>query len=144
MIGPHFEPYASELFSNKNFIKYKSHIKIWGSRKDAFKLIYSADLFLFPTRAEAFPRVILECMVLKTPIISTNVDGITEMIENNTSGLLFCPSKKNELINALNKMINNKHLSLKLTKNASERYWNLFTRKKQINNFRLFFKKISN
>ena len=44
----------------KNFIKILFFL---GKRKDVANLISISDLFLFSTRAEALPRVILETMV---------------------------------------------------------------------------------
>ena len=143
LVGSHFQPFTQELLSNENYTKFKSNIKIWGSRKDAYKLIYAGNLFLFPTRAEAFPRVILESMVLKTPILSSNVDGISEMIINNESGVLFSPDNHIELINGLNKIIKNKTILEKIINNASKTYWKKFSRNNQINNYKLFFQNLS-
>ena len=143
LVGPHIQPFASKLLNNKNFIKYKNHIKVWGKRKDIYKLIHASDLFLFPTRAEAFPRVILEAMSLKTPIVASEVDGISEMLEDNISGMLFQHNDYDKIINDLSLIYNDANLKNKLIKNAYNKYWNTFSRKQQIKRYSKFFEKIN-
>ena len=142
LIGPYTQPYTSEILNNKNYINNRNNIKLWGSRKDVHKLIYVADLFLFPSRAEAFPRAVLESMALKTPIVSSNVDGISEMLENNTSALLFAHPNYDKIIDDISLIYTNKELSSNLTENASKNYWNKFSRKQQINRFSVYLKNI--
>ena len=142
LVGPKTQPFTSKLLKHKNYNKYKKHIKIWGKRKDIYPLIYASDIFLFPTRAEAFPRVILEAMSLKIPIVSSNVDGISEMLENNISGLLFKHNDYNKIITSISLIYNNKKIKNKLIENAYNKYWSDFSREKQINRYSKFLKKL--
>jgi glycosyltransferase involved in cell wall biosynthesis len=55
----------------------------------AIPFICAADLMLFPSRAEALPRAVLEAMAAGTPVIASSVDGVPELIEHGRTGLLF-------------------------------------------------------
>lgn len=51
----------------------------------------AADLFLFATRADNYPLVILETLACGTPAISTKVGGIPEQIIDGKNGVLVPP-----------------------------------------------------
>lgn len=48
-----------------------------------------ADVFLFPTKREAFGLVALESAACGTPVIAHNVGGVPEIIENHITGFLI-------------------------------------------------------
>jgi O-antigen biosynthesis protein len=48
-----------------------------------------ADVFVCTSFEESFPRVLLESASFKIPIISTNVNGIPEMLQNNDEAYLI-------------------------------------------------------
>ena len=50
--------------------------------EDVRKKIKESDIFVFPTKAEGLPRVILEAMAEGLPVISTPVCGIPEILPN--------------------------------------------------------------
>ena len=66
-------------------VKYKKLV----SPFMALKRIASADIIVLPSRTEALPRVILEGMAFKKPIIASDVGGVSELIENNIQGLVL-------------------------------------------------------
>ena len=48
-----------------------------------------ADVLILPSYSEGRPNVILEGMAAGIPIIASDIDGVRELIENGTRGLLF-------------------------------------------------------
>ena len=56
--------------------------------KELFTL---ADLFILPSRYDAFPKVIIEAGAYKIPCVSTRVCGIPEIISNGVNGFLVDP-----------------------------------------------------
>lgn len=49
----------------------------------------ASDVFVFPTKREAFGLVALESSACGTPVISHNVGGVPEIVENNSTGYLI-------------------------------------------------------
>ena len=64
-----------------------------------------ADIFVLTSNYENAPVVIAESVVKGVPVISTRVGGIHEMIYEK-SGILIKPNREDELIAALEKMLN--------------------------------------
>jgi len=62
--------------------------KLLDTQKNPYAYIAKSDYFILPSRSESYPLIIGEAMGLGIPIISTNVGGIPEMIENGVDGLL--------------------------------------------------------
>ena len=50
-----------------------------------------ADLFVCTIYEESFPRVVLEAMAFRTPIVSTDVHGIAEMVRQRAEAYLVKP-----------------------------------------------------
>lgn len=51
----------------------------------------AADLFLFPTRADAFGLVVQEAIACGTPIVAFNVGGVTDLVHPGVTGYLASP-----------------------------------------------------
>lgn len=51
-------------------------------RNDYRKVILEHDIFLFPSHSEGLPRVLLEVMATGMVCVSSNVDGIPEILES--------------------------------------------------------------
>jgi len=48
----------------------------------------AADILILASETEGCPNVLLEAMACGTPVIATNIDGITEIIKSNDTGIL--------------------------------------------------------
>ena len=58
---------------------------------DVFDFFVAADLFVCTSFEESFPRVVMEAMAFRTPIVSTNVHGIADLIGQRQDGYLVPP-----------------------------------------------------
>ena len=56
---------------------------------DAAQLYGAADVFVMPTRYEAFALVLLEAMASGLPVVTTRTAGATELIRDGLDGLLL-------------------------------------------------------
>jgi glycosyltransferase involved in cell wall biosynthesis len=66
-------------------------VSFLGHREDVPARLATADLFVLPSRSEAFPNAVLEAMAIGLPAIATSVGGLVEVIEHQRSGLLVPP-----------------------------------------------------
>jgi glycosyltransferase involved in cell wall biosynthesis len=57
----------------------------------ALALLRDADLFVLPSRNEAFSIALLEAGAMGKPVVATNVCGVPELIEQRASGVLVPP-----------------------------------------------------
>ncbi|HEX2860542.1 MAG TPA: glycosyltransferase, partial [Lacunisphaera sp.] len=56
--------------------------------REVFDFFIAADQFVCTSYEESFPRVVMEAMAFRTPIVSTGVHGIAEMIGQRQQGYL--------------------------------------------------------
>lgn len=59
--------------------------------REVFDFFVAADQFVCTSYEESFPRVVMEAMAFGTPIVSTDVHGIKEMIGQRQQGYLVPP-----------------------------------------------------
>ncbi|MSU45618.1 MAG: glycosyltransferase [Lacunisphaera sp.] len=59
--------------------------------REVFDFFLLADLFVCTSFEESFPRVVMEAMVFRTPMVTTDVHGIAEMIGQRQEGYLVKP-----------------------------------------------------
>lgn len=57
-------------------------------------------------------------MMMRSPIVATNVDAILNLIKDRRNGLLISEDDYKEVANVISKLYDNEELILKLTKNA--------------------------
>lgn len=64
--------------------------------------LYSlSDIMLYPTKADNLPLVVLESMACGTPVIASDIGGISEIIDDKNNGYLISNNCKTEFINSL-------------------------------------------
>ena len=87
---------GNKLSEYKKFIlehNLSDTVKLLGFKKNPYKYIKQADLFICSSRTEGFSLVIAEALVIGIPVISTNCSGPVELLENGLYGKLV---KNNE------------------------------------------------
>ncbi len=61
----------------------------------------AADIFCLPSFAEGVPTVLMEAMLTETPVVSTRIAGVAELVEDGTSGVLVPPGRTDLLVEAI-------------------------------------------
>jgi glycosyltransferase involved in cell wall biosynthesis len=64
------------------------HVRLLGLRSDVARLLHAADVFLLTSVSEGIPVTVLEAMAAGLPVVSTQVGGVGEIIEDGRTGLL--------------------------------------------------------
>jgi glycosyltransferase involved in cell wall biosynthesis len=59
-----------------------------GHREDVVGRLEAGDIFVLPSRSEAFPNAVMEAMASGLPIVASEIGGIRELVENEEAGLL--------------------------------------------------------
>jgi glycosyltransferase involved in cell wall biosynthesis len=110
------------------------NVKLLGQVSDKTKLLdlyRKADLFIFPSHDEGFPRVLYEAMMARVPVITTMVGGIGGFMKHNQNCIAIKANDFNSIIEAVNILINSEKLKIKLVNQATEDVLQLFNGTKE-------------
>ena len=58
---------------------------------DLIDLFQAADVFVFPSRLELFPQVVIQAMAANLPVVTTDAPGCGDVTEHNVNGLVSSP-----------------------------------------------------
>jgi glycosyltransferase involved in cell wall biosynthesis len=92
----------------------------------------ASGIFVLNTAYEGLPHIVLEAMACGLPIVTTNVCGNPEVVENNRNGLLVKYNNKEELRNAILKIWKNENLKEQFIENG-KKILEKFTKEEMIN-----------
>lgn len=119
-----------ELVAEKN-IKARVHFVGRVSQNDLPIYYRASDIHVLPAinRCEAFGLVTLEAGSSGLPSIVSNLPGVRTLVDNGITGLIINPSNKEELTDALEKLIKDDNLRFQLSQTARKRVENYFEKK---------------
>lgn len=81
-------PLAEEMKSAAAEMGLADNVFFTGLRDDAREIIAASDLFVLSSQFEGMPISVLEAMGTHTPVLSTRVGGLPEMIVDGEEGML--------------------------------------------------------
>jgi len=98
-----------------------SHVRFLGQRTDIAAILSASDLHLSASHTESLPNNILEAMCAGLPIIATNVGGVSEQLADGVSGMLVPACAPHQLAGAIEKLVGDEELRLRLGREARDR-----------------------
>lgn len=105
----HNEVSKQDLKNNFTFLGFIS------DKEYFFSLI---DIFLLPSYLEGMPTALLEAISYGKPVISTNVGGTVELIEDRVNGFLVNPGDIDKFVDTIIILLNNE-IYYEIKKNAA-------------------------
>lgn len=118
-------------------------IHFLGLRHDVPAILKSSDIFCYTTLFEGFPNALLEAMTAGLPIITTDFDGVKELIQDGINGKIVNVNDIEKAYAALKYYIGNDEVMKKYGLNCQEKVFNDFTISKMVERTILYYEKIS-
>jgi glycosyltransferase involved in cell wall biosynthesis len=94
------------------------HLLGWINIEQRNQLLSQADVFVLPSYNEGLPVALLEAMAWRLAVITTPIGGIPEMIKHEQNGILVQPGAIEQIVQAMQTLIENPSLRLSLAKAA--------------------------
>jgi glycosyltransferase involved in cell wall biosynthesis len=94
-------PRREELERLAAALGLSGRVEFLGHREDIPALLAAADVFVLPSRSEAFPNSVIEAMAAGLPVIACAVGGLLDLVDNGRTGVLVPPANPDALAAAL-------------------------------------------
>ena len=92
---PEYQKYLNELNLDIKRRGLNNKIKFLGFRKDVISILDKSNFFIHtPLSPDPLPTVIFEAIMCKTPVITNNLGGAYEILDEGNNGLII----KNDLV----------------------------------------------
>jgi len=91
-------------------IKQNQNIHFTGelSQKEVREALHDCDLYVHTARMDNAPNIIIESLMVGTPVCAFAVGGVTELIENNSDGVLIEPYEISEMAKVISELASDK------------------------------------
>ncbi len=120
--GAYSEKIIPKLEKFENFIWLKN----LGYPEKIMQFLSSIDVFLLLSGLEGLGQSIIEAMIMKKPVIATNVGGIPEIVKNKETGFLVEKGDSEKIIFLINNLLNDSNVKEKII-NGAEKNIHMFS-----------------
>lgn len=121
MVGPDND---GSLLKTKTYAKkHDVNVNFTGklTKQEWIKLSQAYNIFINTTNFDNTPVSIIEAMALGLPVISTNVGGLSFLIDHNSTGILLKPNNTDVFVNEIKKIISNSNQVSQMVLNARKK-----------------------
>lgn len=127
---------CKDLVNKYNLV---DEIEFTGQVNNAVDYLNVSDIYLQPSESEGLPLSVLEALYFGLPVISYDIDGLSEAIKNNENGFLAEPQNLSEFQERVCQLVKDKDLRQDFSKKSKEIYQRYFTKEKFIESLQKHF-----
>ena len=91
------------------------------------ELYASSDCFILSSNWEGLPITIIEALSAALPVIASDVGGCNELVLNGYNGFLVCPQSPQLLADAMQSIIEDHDLRIKMSRASNNFFRNIFS-----------------
>jgi len=106
--------------------KRKGNVKIWEFSSNMEKTLLNATIVALPSYREGYPKILIEAAACGRAVVTTDVPGCRDAIENNLTGLLTPARDVVSLAESISILLDNKMKCEKMGINGRRRAEELF------------------
>lgn len=108
IIGDGFD--FENIYTKLNDLNLMKTVKMLGFRDNPYPYLKKADFYIMSSRHEGFPTIIAEALILNKPIVSTDVSGIKDLLQDGKLGMIT-PNSEAGIYEGMKKMLTNLELA---------------------------------
>ncbi len=114
-------PQEDEVRALHRSLDLGQQMLLTGFRDDAVNVMGACDIFTLASKWEGLPVAVMEALALGLPIVATQVGGVAEALTNDRDALLVPPGDPGALADALQRVVEDRPLRLRLAAAAVDR-----------------------
>lgn len=129
IVGKEAEISAFTLVNEIKQRNLQHFVQYLGPKYDQEKetILRNMDILVYPTLNDAWPLVILEAMQFGLPVIASKEGAITEILDDGVTGLLVDKNNSSQITRALEILINNPELRLRMSEFGQNEFFEKYT-----------------
>ncbi|MFP3832317.1 glycosyltransferase [Chryseobacterium sp. SIMBA_028] len=93
-----------------NQLELQETVKMLGFRSNPYPYLKKSDFYVMSSRHEGFPTIIAEALILNKPVVSTDVSGIRDLLQDGKLGLIT-PNSEDGIYEGMKKILTDNDLS---------------------------------
>lgn len=102
----------------EEFLKTRPNLHYLGHQDNIRHILSQSDVFVLPSYREGLPRTSMEALSMGLPIVTTDVVGCRETVEEGVNGFIVPPQNAKALAEAIEKLILNPELRGEMGENS--------------------------
>jgi glycosyltransferase involved in cell wall biosynthesis len=136
------EDYAREVRALARQLGVDDLVIFAGFRRDIPEVMAALDVFAFPSHAESFGVVLIEAMAMERPSVSTNCDGVLDIMVDGETGFMVPPKNAQALAHGLARLLEDPALRQRIGKASRQRVLKFFDRERQIDRLEEIYEQV--
>ena len=114
-------PLEMELRNLAGRLELSERVLFTGFRSDIPEVLSALDVLVLPSLREGLPMILLEGMAMARPIVATNIEGISEVVEHGKTGILVPPEDSQALAKGIISLLRDKDRAQQIGQAARKR-----------------------
>jgi len=137
-------PDESMLKEKVNEFELSDNVSFFEFTREPVYVFERIDILVLPSLyKEGLPNVLLEAMAMKTPVISSRMAGVPEVVKTGETGFMIEPGNKDELTEAIVNLCSDVTLLNQMGENGRRMMEEKFDKQVQFEEFLQFFNKVT-
>lgn len=117
IIGDGFD--FDNIQTKLNQLGLQETVKMLGFRSNPYPYLKKSDFYIMSSRHEGFPTIIAEALILNKPVVSTDVSGIKDLLQDGKLGLIT-PNSEDGIYEGMKQFLTNSELSKQYEKEIAD------------------------
>ena len=140
--GPVQNDYADQVNRIAEEPDLKGRVVLAGHRDDIPALMQALDVFVLPSKTEAFGLVLLEAMANGRPVAGSASGAVPQIVQHGESGLLFTPGCADSLAAAVDRLLGDESERARMGKTGQQLFLEKYSLEREVSETEILYQSL--